>query len=256
MATKPARTVSISMCKDEVDIVEDCLRRMAVHVDRLVVADNGSTDGTRELLHELANDLPLTVLDDPEVGYWQSRKMSALARQAVAFGAEWVIPHDMDEVWYSPFGRLGDVLAEQDGNAIATADLYDHVPSAVDADGSPVERIGWRRREKAPLPKAACRPRPSVTIHQGNHGADYGGTINGLLVVRHYPYRSVEQMISKARNGAAAYAATDLPEHVGQHWRDYGRLSNEQIGEAFRKYFWSASPETDPTLIFDPCPSA
>ena len=255
MATKPARVVSISMCKDEADVVEDCLRRMATQVDHLIVADNGSTDGTREILGELVGDLPLTVLDDPEVGYWQSRKMSALARQAAALGAEWVIAHDADEVWYSPFGRVGDVLAEQDGASIATAELYDHVPTAADPDdGAPADRIGWRRREKAPLPKVACNPHPAVTIHQGNHGADYGATIDGLLVVRHFPYRSPAQMISKARNGAAAYAATDLPEHVGQHWRDYGRLTDDQIGDVFRNYFWSASPETDPSLIYDPAP--
>jgi hypothetical protein len=76
--------------------------------------------------------------------------------------------------------------------------------------------------------------------------------VTGELEVRHYPYRSPEQMIRKARNGAAAYAATDLPETVGQHWRDYGRLTDEQIGEVFRRYFWSADPEAD-GLVHDPC---
>jgi hypothetical protein len=115
-------------------------------------------------------------------------------------------------------------------------------------------RIGWRRREPAPLPKVAVRPYPRVTIHQGNHSADFGETVNGLLVLRHFALRSVEQMVRKARNGGAAYAATTLDESVGAHWRQWNQLSDEQLGEVFREHYWSPAPERDPSLIFDPAP--
>lgn len=247
---------AVSMCKDEADVVAASVRLMAAQVDFLIVADNGSTDGTREILDALAEAHRLIVLDDPEVGYFQSRKMSALARLAAEQGADWVIPFDQDEVWYSPFGRIADVLEQHDG-AVARAAVYDHVATGADADEpDPVARMGWRRREPNPLYKVACRPVLPVTIAQGNHGASYDTSVaDGLLVVRHFPYRSPAQMIRKARNGAAAYAATDLPEHEGQHWRDYGRLSDEQIADTFRRFFWSADPGSDRTLILDPCPA-
>lgn len=244
--------IAISMARDEADVIEETVGHMLTQVDRVIVADNGSTDGTRDILERLGVD----VVDDPDPAYFQSRKMTGLARAAARLGAEWIIPFDSDEVWYSPFGRIADVLDEFPAASVATAALYDHVATALDPAGPPVSVMGWRRREAAPLPKVACRPVMPVTIHQGNHGADYGQTVENLLVVRHYPYRSAEQMIRKARNGAGAYAATDLPEDVGKHWRDYGRLSDEQIADTFRRWFWIPAPEADSSLIYDPAPCA
>jgi hypothetical protein len=40
----------------------------------------------------------------------------------------------------------------------------------------------------------------------------------------------------------------------GQHWRDWNRLTDEQLGDVFRRFYWSADPEHDDSLIFDPAP--
>lgn len=250
--------VAVSMVRDEADIVAATVAHMCGQVDAVIVADNNSTDGTRDIL----DDLPVTVIDDPDPAYYQSRKMTALAERArTEFGADWVVPFDADEWWYSPFGRIADVLEAQ-SCWVAGADLYDHVATGHDPDlEDPTKRIGWRRRDAAPLQKVACRPGPDLTIEQGNHDATYdvpADRIDGLLVVRHFPYRSPEQMARKARNGAEAYAATDLPEDAGAHWRAYHQLmvahGDEAIHDVFRMWFWTADPTTDPTLIYDPAP--
>lgn len=249
----------IARVKDEADIIHSTVTRMLEQVDYILVQDNASSDGTRDLLADLQRDHrgQLFVADDLEVGYYQSFKMTALAADAGQMGAAWVIPFDADEVWYSPHGRIADVLADHPHAAIAQAELYDHVATGHDDDLiDPVARIGWRRRAAAPLPKVAARPYPRVVIHQGNHDAGYGDRVHDLLVVRHFPYRSPEQMIGKVRNGAAAYAATNLPEDHGKHWRDYGRLTDEQLADVFRRYFWTAHPDREADLIYDPAPSS
>lgn len=247
----------VSMCKDECDIIGHTVSWMLTQVDKIIIADNGSTDGTTEILDSFPMDRVI-VKHDRDVAYYQSQKMTKLAQEAAGCGADWIIPFDSDEIWYSPFGHIGDVLAEHPTVSVVRAPLYDHVATAVDPnDPDPVRRIGWRRRDPVPLEKIACRSRPPLTIHQGNHSLDYGETIKDILVVRHFPYRSVEQFVKKVRNGSAAYAAaTDLPEEAGKHWRDYGRLlksgGEESIEEVFLAWFWSENPAVDPTLIYDP----
>jgi glycosyltransferase involved in cell wall biosynthesis len=251
------------MVRDEADIIAATVGRMLTQVDRVIVADNMSTDETSSILWDLAASHPeLTVLTDHEVAYSQSEKMTRLAHFAREQGAEWVVPFDADEVWYSPFGRIADVLAKFPDCAVAPARLYDHVATAADpVGGDPVVRLGWRRREPGGLPKVACRVSADLVIEMGNHGCHYGPfhgrEIPGQLVVRHFPYRSVEQMTRKAVQGAAALDAAGAPPQHGKHWRDYAALeagSPGAIGEVFHTWFWSADPRASAELIFDPCP--
>jgi glycosyltransferase involved in cell wall biosynthesis len=252
--------VGISMVKDEADVVGTTVSHMAEQVDHVIVADNGSTDGTREIL----DGLGVEVLVDPDPAYYQSRKMSALAARAREAGAGWVVPFDADELWLAREGRICDELrALPDCVLVAQAVLYDHVATDRDPVGEPLTSMGWRQLHPKPFRKVACRARPGLVIHQGNHSAEYEGTRTpptaaDLFEVRHFPIRSPEQWVRKARNGAAAYAATDLPESMGQHWRDWGKFierhGEEALAAAFYEHHWSGDPESDPTLIFDPAP--
>ena len=259
------------MVRDEADVIEPVIRHMQREVDHLIVADNGSKDGTREILESLG----VEVIDDPEIGYYQSRKMSALAQRAIEAGADWIVPFDADEVWAAKGGSLKDALALMPAEAhIAEASLFDHVATGIDPESdNPIVSMPWRRTAQAPLRKVAVRAIPGVVIHQGNHGASFPNVshplaVTGWIEVHHFPYRSTHQFIQKAKNGAEAYAATDLPETAGGHWRGYGRILAEQ-GEAacaavFIKWFYRADPtqeieiegEVQPPLVMDPAPCA
>lgn len=254
------------MVRNEEDIIAQTVRHMAYHCDHLVIADNASTDGTREILDSLATRLPITVIADDDPAYYQSRKMTKLAEIAASISAEWndplpwIVPFDADELWNlwdDPSRSMRDVLPLQTVD-IAQAALFDYRTTALDPAGTdPIQTIQWCTAEPAKLPKVAFRWQPGSQIHQGNHGVtlpDWGSTA-AILRVNHFPYRSAQQFVAKAVQGAAAYQATDLPEEFGAHWRAYGRLYEafgpQALESVFRQYFWAFSP-TDMELVHQP----
>jgi hypothetical protein len=285
------------LVKDEADVVEFTVRHLLGHVDQLLVRDNGSSDGTAEILDALADqaDGRLVVQEDSEVGYYQAAKTSELARLALELGHSWVVPCDADEFWYATDGRpIRDYLAGLAPDvAYVTAPLFNHLPTALDPPAfclrcagsgrepregtwagpeggpasctscrglvtpNPFRRLGWRQREHGALPKVACRLRPGLEIRQGNHSAyaPGGGLSAGGLVVRHFSWRSEEQYLRKIVNGAAAYAATDLPADTGAHWRAFGNPPDEAAVRGwFRTWGWQENPAADDSLLYDPAP--
>lgn len=263
---------AIGMVKDEADVISRTLEHLAEQgVDRIYLLENGSSDGTWEIVRDLrdgeylrtAYGCHLEVISDPEVGYWQSRKMSELADVAALRGARWVVPFDADELWHANGRTLRELFTELDGGlhgpAVVTAALHNHYRTPLDVGGHPFDAMRWRDPEPLGLPKVAFTAQRGVIVHAGNHGADHpGARLEGTgLTVEHYPYRSPEQFLSKVRNGAAAYAATDLPRSTGQHWREYGDLLAEHGAAAVREHYQAAFVVADPDargLIYHPEP--
>jgi len=258
--------VGIAMVRDEADVIAGTLAHMGDEVDALVVADNRSIDGTRTLLAKAAADLPvpLTVLDDLDPAYYQADKMTALAERVAAEydGDLWIVIFDADEIWYSPHGPIREVLAEVRVN-VCQAALYNHFRTPLDVDDpDPFRSMVWRTREPAGLGKVAFRWRPGARIEQGNHGVTLphdlmAGLSSDVLELRHFPYRSAAQLITKATNGAEAYALTDLPAEMGAHWRAYGemldRYGPDYLRDVFHTHFYKRSP-IDEGMIQDPAP--
>lgn len=255
-------TWAVTTVKDEQDVIEGTIRHMLDEVDGVIVCDNGSTDKTGEILEALLDEYDelLVVIHDAEVAYYQSVRMTSLAeRAALRHGATWIVPFDADELWVGLGSHIRDDLAASDAD-IVTADVFTYLPSGIDPTvGSPFETIRWRLREKLPLPKVAFRWTSGCVIQQGNHGVDRpcGSTIAAGLRVYHFPYRTTEQFVRKALNGAKAYAATDLPEDVGAHWRGYGAIADrhgiEALEDVYREHFWAMSP-ADKGWVLDPAP--
>lgn len=253
----------ITMCKDEEDIIFHTLVHLAEEgLDGIIVADNMSSDNTmREILkaQKICTECKIIVIEDKEVGYYQSRKMTALARLAYEQGADWILPFDADELWYAPtqlkqfFNELPDHIN------VVNAKLFNHFGTGVDKPGIPFQSMEWRLAEPGALPKVAFKWQEDALIGQGNHSVMMKGihSVSGLEI-RHFPYRSWEHFYRKAKNGAEAYNATDLPQNMGSHWRSYFSLIQSQgegkiRREVFERYFWFLSP-VDNGLIYDPAP--
>lgn len=239
------------MVRDEADIIGTVLRHLlAEGVAGLIVADNLSTDGTRAILDALAaEDDRLVVVDDSDPAYWQGRKMTALAHLAGDRGAEWVVPFDADELWYSPAGRLAEVL-ESSGADVLLARVWEHVPTPFDGGASdPVLRMKRRRPDPKPARKACFRYHPSIRLWEGNHFVDHPGQVSNedLIEIREFQYRSLEQATRKVRNGKAALDATTLAASEGSHWRALGGLPDDALSA-----WWTGHSEGP--SVYDPAP--
>jgi glycosyltransferase involved in cell wall biosynthesis len=252
------------MVRDELDVIGYTLRHLASEgFDCIWVADNGSVDGTQEFVRSLSLSCPVHVSVDPEVGYYQSRKMSALVEKARLAGADWVLPFDADELWWARGRSIRQAVEEYRTELGARysmgAELHNYFPmSTDDPNPNPFRRILHRDVDPAPLPKVLVRADKGVVIHQGNHGASSPGqedwTQPSFLQVAHFPWRSYDQFERKVRNGYEAYRATDLPEHMGAHWRQYGetleRGGPDALYEIYSTWFQDPPGET----VVDPAP--
>jgi glycosyltransferase involved in cell wall biosynthesis len=259
----------ITMVKDEGDIIYNSLLNMVEEgVDGIIVADNLSNDNTKEEIVRLTKDVqhtcPIVLIDDYEVGYWQSQKMTALANKAKnEFGADWIIPFDSDELWYSKEDKLSKILNSIDQSIdMVHVPMINHFRTSLDADtGNPFVDMLFTEKNYNALPKVAIKWDEKYTIAQGNHNVISPATlttITNTIYIRHFPYRSWDHFYKKAKNGAAAYAATNLPKDTGGHWRNYWNLIETQgiekvRAEVWEKYFWFYNPHEN-NLIYNPAP--
>jgi hypothetical protein len=247
------RISAVTMVKDEADVIDPLILHMiGSGVDHIVVADNNSTDGTSEKLRDLVSLFPdnLTVIPDPEPGYYQSEKMSRLAEYAIEhFDPDWIIPFDADEIWqpHDPALALWQYFKNLPPHVERVhAKIINHVASFLDIwqITNPFHRIRFTNPNPLPLPKIAFkRPAAAFVINQGNHGVTLSHRNDSHsdawgLEVRHFPYRSEFQFIHKIKNGAAAYkSAANIPASIGAHWRNYGAVIETHGEEAMISHY-------------------
>ena len=223
---------AVLMVKNEIDVVERTIRHLLNQgVDGVLVADNGSTDGTLERLQHLAReDARVFVGLDREPAYYQAAKMDYLARAAARAGADWITPVDADELWFGGEGRLVDALRSASGS-IAVAEIHNAFPNS-----SSSEQDLWRIDvQPARLQKVAFRFARLARLHHGNHAVDRLGQPRRLLYILHLPWRSREQFVRKVRAGARALTLAKGAQGVsgGDHWRDLNALTEDQLNDAW-----------------------
>jgi hypothetical protein len=231
------RVVAISCVKNEGDLVEAFIRHTAAVADHLIVLDNGSTDGTRDILSALQRrGLPLDVVDDPSIGQWQWKRMTRLMHTAALdCGADWVLPLDADEFFVAAPG--GGVFANGADDVPAEALLHvfwrTYVPRAGDdlSEINPVRRIRHRLVKeghpwvKVVIPGTLARL-PAATLAQGSHALVVDGSSClsrqcERAYLAHFPVRSPGQYAAKvAIHRLQYFAMTERDPSWGFHYAD------------------------------------
>ena len=250
----------ISMIRNEADIVRlNVLYHFSLGVDRRVIMDNGSTDGTDRVLKELSERDSRVRWTRDEGPYKQSEIHTELAREAYREGADWVVQIDADEFWYAPGGDFRGVLAESKAgvlraqflNFIQRRDQREASPDALlymtRRAASPVARaqdlVEARKLafvEKLPPPKCVSRPSEEIQIETGNHkvyGANGPIEETNELLCLHAPIRSRAALEERVRTA-------NRPAEAGRK-RGQGRYRRTYLarfeGEAEIEREWEAN---------------
>jgi len=226
------KLVMTLLVRDEEDIVADNLDfHLAQGVDEVIVTDNGSVDGTLEILRAYEARGVVRIIVEPTDDYSQGRWVTRMARMAATeHKADWVINNDADEFWWPREGTLRTLFEGLGGDVgVVVGRRTNFVPRPED-DRPYWERMTLRERESLnpvgkPLPpKLAHRAHPEIVVVQGNHrikGPDVGSEVDdGSIEILHFPMRSYAQFENKIVKGGRAYARNkELPEKTGRTWR-------------------------------------
>lgn len=228
------KIVTVTMVRNEQDIVEAFVRYHTALVEQMIILDSGSSDLTSEVLAKLQEEgLPVHVIHDPEPAFLQSEIVTSMVRDAfVRLEADLVIPLDVDEfIAARAPGETRRALENLPAGEPTYLEWITYVPLSEDrqAESNPLVRIRNRRAtqhnhdSKVVIPRFLFEAHPELVVSQGSHHLSDGNGVrldqkepSGTLALLHYPVRSAHQMQSKYLVGWLANLAR--PNRVLFDW--------------------------------------
>ncbi len=234
------KVVMTLLARDDADVIAANMDfHLAMGVDHIIVTNNLSADGTRDIVLEYVRRGVATLIDELDDDYDQSAWVTRMARLAARdLSADWVINSDTDEFWWPSAGDLKAVLASvPSAYGVVSAPRLNFLPMRSLSTAFWREMV-WRdvvshNGAGEPLPaKAAHRAVLDVTIAHGNHGVESPslGPTEGRrrIEILHFPYRSFAQYATKIRNGGPAVERNRIAGRDVFHvWRHQYRLQRE-----------------------------
>lgn len=229
--------IAVSSVLNEVDIISQTMSHLfGEGVDKIIISDGGSTDGTLKILSQTGR----VWCHRQEGAFDQGAEITRLAYLARDAGADWIIPFDADEFWIDPLGTtIATVL-----NALPDDCLKVH--SAV------FKHADWDTKYtlQNPLGKCAFRPCDIMTVAWGNHDINLtrrGNEEHGLLEIRELQYRDYDHFVQKVQKARQLFASWEVPTVHGHHMRELAELPDDSLPSAFLHL-------RDGATIHDPVP--
>jgi hypothetical protein len=241
--------------RDEADIVgENIAHHLALGVDRIIVTDNGSTDGTKDILSDLARGGAVAVAHE-DGPFRQVEAAHAMVEEARdRYRAAWVSAFDADEFVVPPDGEtLAAHLGRQAGRVVivprvnvfptretlATWDWRagpgwrnawpEGPPPRMDV---PARAMAWPYMAYATFPKVMFRPEGFVQMVKGGHAVTLDPPAEGGasgLTLWHFPLRAVARLEQAIARRRPVLAADPNPAVSGQY-RRWIRMLDKGLG--------------------------
>lgn len=257
---------AVMMCANEEAIISYTISHLLSQgIDGIMVCLNNSHDKTRDIIEDIAsrNKRMIYLSEDPHTAFYQSKILTDLANDAVEHGAEWVVPADADELFYSedPALSLCDAIRKCSDRVIHVS-LLNHYASDRDIDSpNPFKAHPWRHIDLNPLGKMIVRFEPRMVIDNGNHRISLGGgaipAVKAGIAVRHFSAIDADRWVRKSiANATALEADPAIDVGIGAHVRMYKHhadvLGNQALKDFYMEHFYFRHP-TD-KLVLDPAP--
>lgn len=227
--------VSITLVKDEEQIIESFVRYNSFFVDRMIIIDNGCKDDTIKILKQLKKDgFNIEVYSEVSVGYMQAYLENKYMHIALDTGNEdWIVPLDSDEFLDMDKNRF-DSMDKTKGYYVYWENYV------VDENTQYNEVCVPRRLISKLVPTESEDPDLKITkvilsrryivdncvyLSAGHHGIIDGGIdkLDYLEDVRiaHFPIVDEDQVVAKIYGKYIGYIGNELRGRNGVHVNRY-----------------------------------
>lgn len=210
--------------RDEEDILEKNIEyHLGAGVDKIIVMDNGSVDGTMDILDKYQKkgvvDYEVKKERNFSQGIWMSQLMSKATKK---YGADFVINSDADEFWVPRYFNLKTmILADSDFDVISVA-VRNYLPIGRDktqffdfgdflycvSKTIPIPSLEERKVEDLWLYEYARKLITSSKVTGIGYGNDTAVSSDSLkkiltnnILIHHFPVRSWENFERKVKIG-------------------------------------------------------
>ncbi|WP_162561188.1 glycosyltransferase family 2 protein [Methylobacterium terrae] len=265
--------VAVTRILDEADIVEAFTRHSALFVGHHIFMDNGSNDGTLDILRALQDEgLPITVFQNKSVHYNEREFNTFLYKEAVDnHQADWVVFLDADEFLDDrhlgmSFHQYFEALSRSDRPAhCVKVPMVNYQYTRQDDKG---EVIVPRRMIRRHAPSDTCKVIVSakirhddILIDNGSHhvfcrGSEVREAITeNSIWLAHFSERSPFQLVVKfVRGWAKVLAAGESVIETGasSHYRGPFHMLRDNPESLLRSEWFMTHKNEHPDLVEDP----